>query len=95
MKRIIFTTVILVAMSITSSASAAGIGLAISINSKGQIGLGPRVFTSKIAKKIVGSAGVNYNFTRKEFEPIGGIGYTLDNTFLGVEASYRLKETSA
>ena len=93
LKKTIVTILIMVSTALTSSASlAAGFGFALSINMKGEIGAGPRIFTSKIVNKIVGSAGVNYNFMSKDFEPIFGLGYTFDNSFIGAEASYRIKQ---
>lgn len=94
MKKVtIFAALITSSMFAASTASAeVGIGLALSLNTKGEVGAGPRLFTSKRSEKIVGSVGVNYNFTSKDFEPLIGLGYTLDNTFIGAEASYRLKQ---
>ncbi|MEZ5757257.1 MAG: hypothetical protein R3D86_03440 [Emcibacteraceae bacterium] len=85
--------IIMITLAVANTASAEmGIGLALSLNTKGEIGAGPRIFTSKKSKEVVASFGVNYNFTSKDFEPLVGLGYTLDNAFVGAEASYRLKE---
>lgn len=95
MKKVTIITAIIVSMLAAGTASAeVGIGLALSLNTKGEVGAGPRLFTSKRSEKIVGSIGVNYNFTRKDFEPMIGLGYTLDNTFIGAEAALRIKEQS-
>lgn len=92
MKKITIIAAIMASMLAANTASAeVGIGLALSLNTKGEVGAGPRLFTSKRSEKIVGSVGVNYNFTRKDFEPMIGLGYTLDNTFIGAEAAYNIK----
>ncbi len=93
LKKITIIAAIMTSMVAASTASAeVGIGLALSLNTKGEVGAGPRLFTSKRSDRFVGSVGVNYNFMSKDFEPVAGIGYALDNTFIGAEASYRLKQ---
>ncbi len=92
MKKLLLAGVAAAMLSGVATASDIGVGAVLSFNTQGDVSFGPRVFTSKKAKKWVASGGLNYNFMTKGFEPVVGVGYTFKDGFVGGEIAFSFSD---